>query len=127
MVPEILLDINFESLYLHSSATLGQLTLLKGKLVMDISSTPHISNENDLKRIVTPGTISAIISHLRAAADETLELAATLTHAASVADLKATAESLQRDVAELEKIATAWQIRASPVTANQNRARAPTA
>jgi len=94
---------------------------------MDILSTPHISNENDLKRIATPGTISAVISKLREAADETLELAATLTHAASVADLKATAESLQRDVAELEKIAASWQIRASPFTANQNRARAPTA
>lgn len=93
---------------------------------MDIASTPHIPNENDLKRIVTLGTISAVISKLRQAAEETLELAATLTHAELVADLRATAESLQRDVDELEKIAASWHIRASPIDANQNRARAPT-
>ena len=93
---------------------------------MDVTSTPRTSNENDLKRVVTPGTISAVISKLREAADETLELAATLTHDASVADLRATAISLQRDVDELEKIAASWRIRGSPIAANQNRARAPT-
>ena len=93
---------------------------------MEITSAPYISDENDLNRIVTPVNISAVISKLREAADETLELAATLTHDASVSDLRATAKALQRDVDELEKIAASWRIRGSPITANQNRARAPT-
>jgi hypothetical protein len=76
---------------------------------MDFPSKSHMPNENDLRGMVTPGTVSAVILRLREEVDETLALAASLSHPPSVADLVATAEALQRDIHALEKIAAAWQ------------------
>ena len=76
---------------------------------MDFPSKSHTANESDLRGMVTPGTVSAVILRLREEVDETLALAASLSHPPSVADLVATAEALQRDIRALEKIAAAWQ------------------
>ena len=75
---------------------------------MKTPSEPKSSDENALKQIVTPGTIFAVIAELREAADEMLALAEIQMDAQTIADLHASAECLQRDVIELEKIAASW-------------------
>jgi hypothetical protein len=117
------LEIAVESLGLFSWAAHVQVDSVEEVFGSGHCKMPHISPEHDLKRFVTPNTISAVISKLREAADETMALAANLNHAASIADLEATARSLLRDIDELEKISASWQARASPAHPNRGRAR----
>jgi hypothetical protein len=96
----------------------------KGELAMDTTITSYES-ETDLKHMVTPGTIYAVMAQLREAAEETLALTATVTHEASLADLMATFEALQHDIHQLEEIAAAWQISVPTSASAPNSARPP--